>query len=61
MKRWLLDTDENTWTPIIVCPHCGSTWSPVIMHLFTMCPICNKRVRQPKKDYWESMEEGEVE
>ena len=58
MKRWLWRTDESTWTPMVTCPYCGSSWGPVIMHLSTVCPLCYKRVRSPKKDYWESMEEG---
>lgn len=61
MKRWLWKTDERTWTPVIVCPYCGNAYGPIIMHWFTRCPLCNKRVHQPKKDYWESIKEGDEE
>ena len=59
MKRWLWETDNGTWSPIVVCPHCGSAWNPVAIHWFTRCPLCRKRVRPPKKDYWKSMGEGD--
>ena len=57
MKRWLWGTNDKTWTPMAVCPHCGSAWSPVVMRWFDRCPFCRKRVHLPKKDYWESMKE----
>ena len=61
MKRWIWKTDDETWTPIVVCPHCGASFSLVVIHLFTRCPLCRKRVHPPKKDYWESMKEKEGE
>lgn len=61
MKRWMWETSDDGWEPIIVCPYCSTACSPIVMHLFTRCPLCRKRVYPPKKDYWESMKEKEGE
>ena len=53
MKRWLWQTDDGTWKPIIVCPYCSTVW----FHWSTKCPHCRKCVHLPKEDYLENMGE----
>ncbi len=60
MKRWKWATDPSKWTPTLECPYCGVRFSPIAA-MFPSCVVCGNRVRQPKKDYWEAMKEGEAE
>jgi DNA-directed RNA polymerase subunit RPC12/RpoP len=60
MKRWKWKTNPSAWTPIVECPYCGIRFSPFAI-MGSSCVVCGHRVRRPKKDYWETMEEGEAE
>lgn len=64
MKHWKWETDKSSFAPVLVCPYCSATYSPVFICFSNfshgvVCPMCSKRILPPEKDYWESMKEGE--
>ena len=56
MKRWEWGQDNSTWVPVVKCPYCGFTFSPCAV-MFPRCVVCDRRVRKPKKDYWDAMKD----